>query len=88
MKADDEELAEKRAAVDKAMKEFITCQSSQQGVADAYVLGWAAFAEYTSIDLESEDATGNVVIVPDGQAGSMSRGLFAFGADAFGRGLR
>lgn len=84
---DSEELAAKRLAVDKAIKDFISCQAEEHGQSDAYVLGWAAFAEYTSIDLESEDATGNVVLVPDGQAGSMSRGLFDFGADAFSRRL-
>lgn len=83
---ESEERQEARAALDKAARRYVSIVARENGVTDdCIVLGWAGYAEYTSVELERQDATGNCTLIPDGQAASMSRGLMHFGADAFSR---
>lgn len=86
MNGDSPERQEARTALDAAVRRYVQVVARENGVAaDPIVLGWAGFAEYTSVDLQSEDATGNVTLVPDDQSASTSRGLMHFGVDAFSR---
>ena len=85
MATDSTELAEARAAADKAIRAYVAVRSQELEHPGAYVVGWAAYAEYTTVDFERDEQSGNMVIVPDAQAASMSRGLFEFGVDAFAR---
>jgi hypothetical protein len=81
------EKAQARADVEAAMKRFVDIVAKEREITDSpIVIGWVAYAEYTSIELEREDSTGNVVIVPDNQQFSLSRGLFECGNDSFRRG--
>lgn len=83
---ESEERAAARDAVDRAVKRYVEVVAQENEITDhPIVLGWAGFAEYTSLELESHDATGSVTLVPDGQNASTSRGLMHFGADAFSR---
>lgn len=83
---ESEELNVARAEVGQAITKFTTIQARERGVAlSPVIVGWGAFAEYTSIELEPNDQSGNVVIVPDHQSASTSRGVFSFGVDAFTR---
>ena len=83
---DSPELAAARAVADKAVRAYVELRAAELDYPGAYVVGWSAFAEYTTIDFERDEQSGNMVIVPDMQAASMSRGLFEFGVDAFTRG--
>ena len=80
---DSAELSAARAVVDKAIRAYVELRAGELGYPGAYVIGWSAFSEYTTIDFERNEQTGNIVIAPDAQPSSMSRGLFEFGADAF-----
>ena len=84
---DSPEIAAARAAADKAVRAYVELRAAELGYPGAYTLGWSAFAEYTTVNFERNEESGNMVIVPDMQAASMSRGLFEFGADAFRRGI-
>lgn len=78
-----------KEALQAAMVNFIQATSDMRddrdGVMRETVLveGWAAYAEYSTRTLMLNEETGNVVIRPDDQAASHSRGLFSFGVDAF-----
>ena len=88
MSNDSPALAIARANVDKAIREFTKVRAKEVAdQEDPYVLAWGCFAEYTSVDYTDREVTGNIVIVPDDQIGSTSRGLFMFGADAFSRAI-
>jgi len=84
---DSEALDAARTALGKAVREFVAVMSAERGHEDSYVYGWAAYAEYTTADMQREEMSGNVVMVPDDQTASSSRGLFEFGADAFRRSI-
>ncbi|QPL15024.1 hypothetical protein SEA_HAUNTER_10 [Microbacterium phage Haunter] len=86
MNDDSPERQAARNALDEAVRQWTKVVAKENGVEDPIVLGWAGYAEYTSVSLEAEDSTGNTTMVPDGQSGAMSRGLFEFGRDAFRRG--
>lgn len=86
MNEDSPERQAARDAVDKAVRAYVIVCARENGITDdPIVLGWAGFAEYTSISLEAEDSSGNCNLIPDGQSAAMSRGLMGFGADAFSR---
>lgn len=78
------ELAEARDQLDKAVKNFVQVQASLQGIStDPVVIGWVGYAEYTSIELQNMDATGNAKLVPDAQSFALTRGLFECGLDGY-----
>lgn len=78
------ELAEARDQLDKAVKNLVAVQARLQGITlDPIVTGWVGYAEYTSIELQRSDATGNVKMVPDAQSFSLTRGLFECGLDGY-----
>ena len=84
MPVEPEELAEARDQLDKAVKNFVQVQARLQGIStDPVVIGWAGYAEYTSIELQNMDATGNVNMVPDAQSFSLTRGLLECGLDGY-----
>lgn len=84
MISDSEELAEARAAVDAAVKNFVGVVVREQGTTEnPVVTAWAAYASYSSVQLERDDVDGRAVIVPDGQESTTSRGCFGFGLDIF-----
>lgn len=84
---DSEALDTARTALGKAVRDFVEIMSSERGHDNSYVYGWAAYAEYTTTEMQKDEMSGNVVIVPDDQTASASRGLFEFGADAFRRSM-
>lgn len=83
--ADSTELAAARTAADKAVREFVTVHAKEHGRENAYVTGWATFAEYVTSEFVREEMSATVVLVPDDQHAATSRGLFEFGSDAFKR---
>lgn len=79
-----EELAEARDVLDKAVRNLVRVQARLQGITlDPIVIGWAGYAEYTSVELQQADATGNVKMVPDAQSFALTRGLFECGLDGY-----
>lgn len=92
MNGDRPEVAAARARLTEAIEEFVRVTAAERGEEDdahgkPVTLGWVAFAEYSSMGLMDEDATSSVVMVPDSQIASTSRGLYEFGVDAFSRRL-
>lgn len=80
---DSEERTAARAALDAAVRAYVKVVANEAEFDDVIVLGWAGFAEYTNVELDLRDQTGRATLVPDGQNGSMSRGLMHFGVDSF-----
>lgn len=86
MNTDSPEKQIAREAMDRAVRQYVRVLGRESETAnDPIVIGWACYAEYTSVELEQEDKSGNAVIVPVGQNATMSRGCFEVGADAFRR---
>ena len=83
--SDSPALAEARNQVDAAVKAFVTVRAAEMGHINSYTVGWAAYAEFTSTDLIEDETAGNVVIVPEDQHATITRGCFEFGRDAFTR---
>lgn len=86
MPDEDKNLEALRLEVDRAVKAFVAYTADSREHENAYTIGWSAYAEYTTVEFQQNDYSGNVCIVPEGQPAATSRGLFEFGADAFGRG--
>ncbi len=81
---DSEDLAEARAQVDAAIKNFTAVVVREQDLTiEPVVTAWATYVSYSSVELERNDNDGRLVIVPDGQATTTSRGCFSYGYDAF-----
>lgn len=88
MNTDSPEKLAAREDMERAVREYVRVLGRESEITDdPIVLGWACYAQYTSMELEQEDKSGNAVIVPAGQNATMSRGCFEVGADAF-RGIR
>lgn len=85
MMSDTPEVAEARAEMEAAIKKYVTLKAASDGHPDIYVSAWAGFAQYESKSLMDENCTGSMVITPEDQLRSTSRGLFMFGVDAYER---
>lgn len=81
------ERAEREAhkRLSAAISDYVNIRGNMVGHSDAYVSGWALYAEYINTELVQQDATFGFSVVPYDQHGSTTRGLFEFGADNYNR---
>ncbi len=78
-------LAEKKKAMETALREYVELRAEYIGFPQAYMTGYAISYEFISPELVNNDANSWYVAVPGDQAPSMTRGLFEFGADQYSR---
>lgn len=86
MRDADPKLSELRTAVGKAIQDFVLYQAEViREHKDPIIAGWAVMVEYTNMEMYHEDSSAAMVVVPDDQSASTTRGLFEFGCEAFSR---
>jgi hypothetical protein len=81
--ADSPELAEARAAVEAAIKNFISIYSEEVSDENPYVTGWIAYAEYITTETVTERKSRSRNITPDDQSIATSLGLLHLGMESF-----
>jgi len=86
-RAKSAELAvnEAKRELDSAISKYTVARANRNGFPGAYMVGYSMYIEYISPELVQNEATSGFAVVPADQAGSMSRGLFEFGAETYNR---
>lgn len=79
------ELEKLQKSLESAISSYSELRAKRHGFPGAYVHGFALYVEFISPDLVQNDATSGFVVVPPDQPGSMSRGMFEFGAETYNR---
>lgn len=92
MAMETEEVAEARAALNKAVQAFVEAKNRNMELypdqgepyPDIYVTGWSGFIAYTTSELEQSDMFAGIPMVPDGQDPATTVGQLTYGLRRFG----